>query len=298
MGNLGMIAAVTALALVASTVGLIFLMVLEATGYYWYAAARREIIANLLKEFGIFRESRVESLKRFGKVVIKNTAFNISHPFHLFPPKDVDNEFKDKVQHFLKWAEKRPSSTAQSHCIDSLAQLEKMTGITPKYDPFGEVYLSLRDFCSEIEEIKYADFVSYDDVLNLIKEESILTKYFWVKKRWQSGYLLPQMRDFIDYAGRGTTIGLFIGFTIALILGDPFGLLITVISVVGAIIGAISCLVRIDLAKNEVNRLNNEKYKNHVRVIVKSIISILCMYLFMNAYFLVVALLHGARIGG
>lgn len=298
MGNLGMIAAVTALALVASTVGLIFLMVLEATGYYWYAAARREIIANLLKEFGIFRESRVESLKRFGKVVINNTAFNISHPFHLFPPKDVDNEFKDKVQHFLKWAEKRPSSTAQSHCIDSLAQLEKMTGITPKYDPFGEVYLSLRDFCSEIEEIKYADFVSYDDVLNLIKEESILTKYFWVKKRWQSGYLLPQMRDFIDYAGRGTTIGLFIGFTIALILGDPFGLLITVISVVGAIIGAISCLVRIDLAKNEVNRLNNKKYRSHVRVIVKSIISILCIYLFMNAYFLIVALLHGARIGG
>lgn len=298
MGNLGMTAAVTALALVASTVGLIFLMVLEATGYYWYAAARREIIANLLKEFGIFRESRVESLKRFGKVVIKNTAFNIFHPFHLFPPKDVDNEFKDKVQHFLKWAEKRPSSTAQSHCIDSLAQLEKMTGITPKYDPFGEVYLSLRNFCSEVEEIKYADFVSYDDVLNLIKEESILTKYSWVKKRWQSGYLLPQMRDFIDYAGRGTTIGLFIGFTIALILGDPFGLLITVISVVGAIIGAISCLVRIDLAKNEVNRLNNKKYRSHVRVIVKSIISILCMYLFMNAYFLIVALLHGARIGG
>lgn len=298
MGNLGMIAAVTALALVALTVGLIFLMVLEATGYYWYAAARREIIANLLKEFGIFRESRVESLKRFGKVVIKNTAFNISHPFHLFPPKDLDNEFKDKVQHFLKWAEKRPSSTAQSHCIDSLAQLEKMTGITPKYDPFGEVYLSLRDFCFEIEEIKYADFVSYDDVLNLIKEESILTKYSWVKKRWQSGYLLLLMRDFVDYAGRGTTIGLFIGFTIALILGDPFGLVVTVIPVVGAIIGAISCLVRIDLAKNEVNRLNNKKYRSHVRVIVKSIISILCIYLFMNAYFLIVALLHGARIGG
>lgn len=298
MGNLGMIAAVTALALVALTVGLIFLMVLESTGYYWYAAARREIIANLLKEFGISRESKVEYLKRLGKASIKNAVFNISHPFHLFPPKDVDNEFKDKVQHFLKWVEKRPSSIAQSHCIDSLAQLEKMTGITPKYDPFGEVYLSLRDFCSEIEEIKYADFVSYDDVLNLIKEESILTKYSWVKKRWQSGYLLPQMRDFIDYAGRGTTIGLFIGFTIALILGDPFGLVVTVIPVVGAIIGAISCLVRIDLAKNEVNRLNNKKYRSHMRVIVKSIISILCIYLFMNAYFLIVALLHGARIGG
>ncbi len=298
MGNLGMIAAVTALALVASTVGLIFLMVLESTGYFWYAAARREIIANLLKEFGISRESRVESLKRFGKVVIKNAAFNISHPLHLFPPKDVDNEFKDKVQYFLKWAEKRPSSTAQSHCIDSLAQLEKMTGITPKYDPFGEVYLSLRNFCSEVEEIKYADFVSYDDILNLIKEENILAKYSWVKKRWQSGYLLLLMRDFVDYAGRGTTIGLFIGFTIALILGDPFGLVVTVIPVVGAIIGAISCLVRIDLAKNEVNRLNNKKYRSHVRVIIKSIISILCMYLFMNAYFLIVAFLHGARIGG
>jgi len=298
LGNLGMIAAVTALALVASTVGLIFLMVLESTGYFWYAAARREIIANLLKEFGISRESRVESLKRFGKVVIKNAAFNISHPLHLFPPKDVYNEFKDKVQHFLKWAEKRPSSTAQSHCIDSLAQLEKMTGITPKYDPFGEVYLSLRNFCSEVEEIKYADFVSYDDILNLIKEENILAKYSWVKKRWQSGYLLLLMRDFVDYAGRGTTTGLFIGFTIALILGDPFGLVVTVIPVVGAIIGAISCLVRIDLAKNEVNRLNNKKYRSHVRVIIKSIISILCMYLFMNAYFLIVAFLHGARIGG
>lgn len=298
MGNLGMIAAVTALALVASTVGLIFLMVLESTGYFWYAAARREMIASILNKFGISRESKVEYLKRFGKSSIKNAAFNISHPFHLFPPKDIDNEFKDKVQHFLKWVEKRPSSTAQSHCIDSLAQLEKMTGLTPKYDPFREVYLSLRDFCSEIEEIKYADFVSYDDVLNLIKEESILTRYSWVKKRWQSGYLLPLMRDFVDYAGRGTTIGLFIGFTIALILGDPFGLVITVIPVVGAIIGAISCLVRIDLAKNEVNKLNNKKYRSHMRVIVKSIISILCIYLFMNAYFLIVALLHGARIDG
>lgn len=298
MGNLGMIAAVTALALVASTVGLIFLMVLESTGYYWYAAARKEIIASILNKFGIYRESKFESFKRFGKASIRNAAFNISHPLHLFPPKDVDNEFKDKVQHFLKWAEKRPSSTAQSHCIDSLAQLEKMTGLTPKYDPFREVYLSLRDFCSEIEEIKYADFISYDEILNLIKKESILAKCSWVKKRWQSGYLLPLMRDFVDYAGRGTTIGLFIGFTIALILGDPFGLVVTVIPVVGAIIGAISCLVRIDLAKNEVNRLNNKKYRSHVRVIVKSIISILCIYLFMNAYFLIVALLHGARIGG
>lgn len=173
-----------------------------------------------------------------------------------------------------------------------------MTGLTPKYDPFREVYLSLRDFCSEIEEIKYADFISYDEILNLIKKESILAKCSWAKKRWQSGYLLPLMRDFVDYAGRGTTIGLFIGFTIALILGDPFGLVVTVIPVVGAIIGAISCLVRIDLAKNEVNRLNNKKYRSHVRVIVKSIISILCIYLFMNAYFLIVALLHGARIGG
>ena len=110
-------------------------------------------------------------------------------------------QFKDKVQHFLKWVEKEPSSTAQSNCIDSLAQLEKMTGITPKYDPFGEVYLSLRNFCSEVEEIKYADFVSYDDILNLIKEENILAKYSWVKKRWQSGYLLLLMRDFVDYAG-------------------------------------------------------------------------------------------------
>lgn len=256
------------------------------------------MIASILNEFGIYRESKFESFKRFGKASIRNAAFNISHPLHLFPPKDVDNEFKDKVQHFLKWVEKEPSSTAQSNCIDSLAQLEKMTGITPKYDPFGEVYLSLRNFCSEVEEIKYADFVSYDDILNLIKEENILAKYSWVKKRWQSGYLLLLMRDFVDYAGRGTTIGLFIGFTIALILGDPFGLVVTVIPVVGAIIGAISCLVRIDLAKNEVNRLNNKKYRSHVRVIVKSIISILCMYLFMNAYFLIIALLHGARIGG
>ncbi|WP_413039377.1 hypothetical protein ACLUU3_05575 [Rothia mucilaginosa] len=298
MGNLGMIAAVTSLLLVFATLCLIFRMVLESTGYYWYAAARREIIANLLKEFGISRESRVESLKRFGKVVIKNIAFNISHPFHLFPPKDVDNEFKDKVQNFLKWVEKEPSSIAQSHCIDSLAQLEKMTGLTPKYDPFREVYLSLRDFCSEIEEIKYADFVSYDDILNLVKEENILVKYSWVKKRWQSGYLLPMMRDFVDHAGRGTTIGLFIGFTIALIQRDPFGLVTTVLPVVGAIVGAISYSIKIDLIENEVNRVNKGKYKTPIRVVVRSIVFTLCVYLFLNASFLIVALLYGPRIGG
>lgn len=298
MGNLGMTAAVTALLLVFATLCLIFRMVLEATGYSWYATARREIIANLLKEFGISRESRVESLKRFGKVVIKNTAFNISHPFHLFPPKDVDNEFKDKVQHFLKWVEKEPSSIAQSHCIDSLAQLEKMTGITPKYDPSREVYLSLRDFCSEIEEIKYADFISHDEILNLIKEESILAKCSWVKKRWQSGYPLPLMRDFVDHAGRGTTIGLFIGFTIALIQRDPFGLVTTVLPVVGAIVGAISYSIKIDLIENEVNRVNKGKYKTPIRVVVRSIVFTLCVYLFLNASFLIVALLYGPRFGG
>ena len=273
MGNLGMIAAVTSLVLVVANVFLIFRVILESTGYYWYAAARREIIANLLKEFGISRESRVESLKRFGKVVIKNTAFNISHPFHLFPPKDVDNEFKDKVQNFLKCTEKTPSSIAQSHCIDSLAQLEKMTGLTPKCDPYREVYISLRDLCSEIVEIRYADSVSYDDILNLIKEENIIAKYYWVKKRWQPGYLFSQMRDFIDYAGRGTTIGLFIGFTI-------------------------SYSIKIDLIENEVNRVNKGKYKTPIRVVVRSIVFTLCVYLFLNASFLIVALLYGPRFSG
>lgn len=49
MGNLGMIAAVTSLVLVVANVVLIFRVILESTGYLWYAAARREIIANLLK---------------------------------------------------------------------------------------------------------------------------------------------------------------------------------------------------------------------------------------------------------
>ncbi|WP_424825284.1 hypothetical protein [Rothia mucilaginosa] len=298
MGNLGMTAAVTSLVLVVANVVLIFRVILESTGYLWYAAARREIIANLLKEFGISRESRVESLKRFGKVVIKNTAFNISHPFHLFPSKDVDNEFKDKVQNFLKCTEKTPSSVEQSHCIDSLAQLEKMTGLTPKCDPYREVYISLRDLCSEIVEIRYADSVSYDDILNLIKEENIIAKYYWVKKRWQPGYLFSQMRDFIDYAGRGTTIGLFIGFTIALIQRDPFGLVTTVLPVVGAIVGAISYSIKIDLIENEVNRVNKGKYKTPIRVVVRSIVFTLCVYLFLNASFLIVALLYGPRFGG
>ena len=63
MVNLGMIAAVTSLLLVFATLCLIFRMVLESTGYYWYAAARREIIASILNNFGISRESRVESIK-------------------------------------------------------------------------------------------------------------------------------------------------------------------------------------------------------------------------------------------
>lgn len=64
------------------------------------------------------------------------------------------------------------------------------------------------------------------------------------------------------------------------------------------LLGQFHALQELTLPKNEVNRLNNKKYRSHVMVIVKSIISILCIYLFMNAYFLIVALLHGARIGG
>ena len=92
-GYLGMIAAVTSLLLVFVTLCLIFRMVLESTGYFWYATARNEMIASILNDLVYIENQNFESFKRFGKASIRNAAFNISHPLHLFPPKDVDNEF-------------------------------------------------------------------------------------------------------------------------------------------------------------------------------------------------------------
>ena len=64
MDNLGFIAAFTSLLLIIAIACSIFDIVLESTGYYWYVAARREIIANILNGAGISRESKIERAKR------------------------------------------------------------------------------------------------------------------------------------------------------------------------------------------------------------------------------------------
>lgn len=294
MDNLGVIAAFTSLLLIIAIACSIFDIVLESTGYYWYVAARREIIANILNGAGISRESKIERAKRSIKSGAKIFFSPMFHPFRLRPPKDADNEFTDKVQEFLKQAEETSSSNAQIRCIDSLAQLKEMTNHNPKHDPSREVYLSLRNFCSQIEGIKCANPISRDDILCLIKEESALVKYSWIKKRWQPGYFLPLIRDFIDYAGRGTTIGLFIGFTIALIQQDPFGVVTTAIPIVGAIIGAISFLVKLDLAKSAAKEFDIEGGKSPVKIILNSIGWITYFYLILlGIIILVLWLLYG-----
>jgi len=291
--NLGVIAAFTSLLLIIAIACSIFDIVLESTGYYWYVTARREIIANILNAAGISRESKIEYAKRSIKSGSKIVLSPIFHPFRLLPPKDSDNEFTDKVQEFLKRAEGTPSSNAQIRCIDSLAQLKEMTNHNPKHDPSREVYLSLRNFCSQIEGIKCTNPISRDDILCLIKEESVLVKYSWIKERWQPGYFLPLIRDFIDYAGRGTTIGLFIGFTIALIQQDPFGVVTTAIPIVGAIIGAISFLVKLDLAKSATKEFDIEGGKSPVKIILNSIGWITYFYLILGIIIFVLWLLYG-----
>lgn len=293
MDNLGVIAAFTSLILIIAIACSIFDIVLESTGYYWYVAARREIVANMLNGMGISRESKIERAKRSIKSGSKIVFSRMIRPLQILPSKDADNEFNDKVQEFLKQAEETSSSNAQIRCIDSLVQLKEMTGRAPKHDPSREVYLSLKNFCSEIEGIKFANLISRDDILFLIKEEGLLVKYSWIKERWQPGYFLPLIRDFIDYAGRGTTIGLFIGFTIALIQQDPFGVVTTAIPIVGAIIGAISFLVKLDLAKSAAKELNIEGGKTPGKIILNSIGWITYFYLTLGVIIFVLRLLYG-----
>ena len=120
-----------------------------------------------------------------------------------------------------------------------------------------------------------------------------LEKCSWIKARWQVGYFTPLIREFIDYAGRGTTIGLFIGFTIALIQGEPFGVLTTAIPVVGAILGASSYLVYLDFVKYMVDDAEEGNHKNTQKIIIKSSIQVFCMYLLVTATALFLNFLYG-----
>lgn len=293
MYSFGTVVAVTALCLVLSIAWTIFDIVLEATGYYWYSAARREIILNVLSYFGIGKETRTEYWKRFGKKEFKNFAYQLRHPFNLFPRKDLENDFIDKVQYFIKKAEDNSSAAARNRCMNSLNQLKKMTNLSPKNDSFQEVYVSLKEFYSTIEVWENASEISIDDALHLIKGMGFLEKCSWIKARWQVGYFTPLIREFIDYAGRGTTIGLFIGFTIALIQGEPFGVLTTAIPVVGAILGASSYLVYLDFVKYMVDDAEEGNHKNTQKIIIKSSIQVFCMYLLVTATALFLNFLYG-----
>lgn len=280
----------TGIFLVMSITFAIIETVLEATGYNLYVTLRKDYTIKLLEEQGFSKKS----LRR--KFI--HSLINISIDVGLFifqlllsllckdvsPPSITHRESQSqkidrKVQELFSEINQNSSKEAKKQWQDSIRCLKILTQINPSHNSYRLVNNSLLCFKNFINSKKLND----TDLLEIIEYKEGVSRFSWYLKNYQKEYLLIPLRDLIDYSGRGTTIGLLIGFTIALAQKDPLGLTVTTFPIIGAIFGAIAYGLKFSIAMNKAQKSNwVELFKRLPAVIL----IVILIFTTLSAYFI------------
>lgn len=271
MDFLGLAAGSAGIILVSAVIFRILLMIADATGYSWYQASAQEYVATILNKHGYLKETSWESVKRFGRGVRRRVWQNVNEA--------LDDDFQEKVQHFLSLVDGNPSSRAEKQCAEAINQLVILTGYDPNYEPSRIVDYELAKLKEALGHFEDADEITRDEVLNLIDSKNFTGKFQWILNYLQKEYFASPFKEFLDYAGRGTTVGVFVGFSIALSLKDPFGVVATSIPIVGAILGASLYSIKLGLVGNLVKLLVGESHDSTTWVVSKEILFLCFIYI-------------------
>lgn len=274
MDFLGLVAGSAGIGLVFAVIFRILLMIADATGYSWYQASAQEYVATILNKHGYSKETSWESVKRFGRGVRRRAWKNVNEAVEA-----LDDDFQEKVQHFLGLVDGNPSSRAEKQCAEAIEQLVMLTGYDPNYEPSHIVDYELVMLKEALGHFEDADEITRDEVLNLIDSKNFTGKFQWILNYFQKEYFASLFKEFLDYAGRGTTAGVFVGFSIALSLKDPFGVVATSIPIVGAILGASLYSFKLGLVGNSVKLLVGESPDSTTWVVLKEIFILCILYI-------------------
>lgn len=275
MDFLGLVAGSAGISLVFAVIFRILLMIADATGYSWYQASAQEYVATILNKHGYSKETSWESAKRFGRGVRRRVWKNANEAVN----EALDDDFQEKVQHFLGLVDGNPSSRAEKQCAEAIDQLVMLTGYDPNYEPSHIVDYELGMLKKVLGHFEDADEITRDEVLNLIDSKIFTGKFQWILNYLQKEYFASPFKEFLDYAGRGTTVGVFVGFSIALSLKDPFGVVATSIPIVGAILGASLYSIKLGLVGNSVKLLVGESPDSTTWVVLKEIFILCTLYI-------------------
>lgn len=268
---LGLAAGSAGIFLVCAVILRILLMIADATGYSWYQASAQEYVATILNKHGYSKETSWESAKRFGRGVRRQVWQNVNEA--------LDDDFQEKVQDFFSLVDGNPSSRAEKQCAEAINQLVMLTGYDPNYEPSHIVSYELAKLKEGLGHFEDADEITRDEVLALIDSKNFIGKCRWIYTYLQKEYFASPFKEFLDYAGRGTTIGVFIGFSIALFLKDPFGVVATSIPIVGSILGASLYSIKLGLVENSVNLIVGESHKSTIWVVLEEVSLLFVLYI-------------------
>lgn len=265
----------------------------EATGYNLYIALKKDYTVKLLEEQGFSKKSKKSIGRRIANFLINTSIDAVSYTFQLIlsvffknisppsitPRETQDQKFDKKVQKLFSEINQNSSKEAKNQWQDSIRCLKTLTQVNPSHNSYRLVNNSLLNFKNFINSKKLND----SDLLEIIEYKEEIGRFNWYLKNYQKEYLLIPLRDLIDYSGRGTTIGLLIGFTIALIQKDPLGLTVTTFPIIGAIFGAIAYGLKFLMALNHTQKSKRVKsYKPLFTVILMAIL----IFTILSAYFI------------
>lgn len=264
----------------------------EATGYNLYVALRKDYTVKLLEEQGFSKKSIRRKIVDFlinGFIDAVSYAFQLIlsvfskrvSPPPIIPRETQDQKFDRKVQELFSEINQNSSKEAKNQWQDSIRCLKTLTQINPSHNFYRPVNKSLLDFKNFINSKELND----SDLLEIIEYKEEIGRFNWYLKNCQKEYLLIPLRDLIDYSGRGTTIGLLIGFTIALIQKDPLGLTVTTFPIIGAMLGAIIYGLKFLIALNYVQK--SRRIELHKLLFTVILIAIL-IFTILSAYFIFV----------
>lgn len=262
----------------------------EATGYNLYVTLRKDYTVKLLEEQGFSKKTIrrkiadflingfIDAVSYTCQLILSALSKNVPPP-PIIPRETQDRKFDRKVQELFSEINQNSSKEAKNQWQDSIRCLKILTQIDPSHNSYRLVNKSLLDFKNFISSKKFNN----SGLLEIIEYKEGIGRFNWYLKNYQKEYLLIPLRDLIDYSGHGTTIGLLIGFTIALIQKDPLGLTVTTFPIIGAMLGAIIYGLKFLIAMNHAQKSRRvELYKLLFTI---ALIAIL-IFTILSAYFI------------
>ncbi|QWW19360.1 hypothetical protein I6B53_09735 [Schaalia sp. 19OD2882] len=234
--------AFAALVIVVHTVFQLAHLALISTGHPWYMAQLRARSAQHLTQLGHRPEAFTQRLRRHVM-----STFNVP-----FSAADREYRLRERIAGLHRQVSAHPPEVARQEWMQATGALARLTGHEV---PAGieehvrqEVAAAMAAHPGQLSGAAAPTSTDLDILARLrmrTGQVAWLLRRPSVEARPPLAFVLGPLADLLDHAGRGTTVGLFIGLSMALALKDPLATPVAAVPLVGTLAGALGYSLRL-----------------------------------------------------